>query len=235
MPRRQRWSDAELRDAVAASRSFGEVCSRLGLAAGGGTYASLHRHIARLELDDSQLPCLVDGRVRPLRSWTDDDLREAVKSSVSVAAVQRQLGYEPSGGMHRCIVGHIRRLGLDTRHFTGQAWARGTRGRCGYKPRSLAEILVRDSTYTNSGNLRKRLIASGLKEPRCERCGLDRWQGEPLPLALDHINGDPTDNRLENLRILCPNCHALTETWCGRNKRKTGRRTPTGRELRLRI
>lgn len=85
---------------------------------------------------------------------------------------------------------------------------------------TLEEILVRDSTYTDNAALRRRLIKAGLKDGRCERRALDSWMGESLPLALDHINGDHTDNRLQNLRILCPNCHALTDTWCSRNRKK---------------
>jgi hypothetical protein len=88
-----------------------------------------------------------------------------------------------------------------------------------YRPvMSLDEILVVNSTYTSTATLRRRLIKAGLKEARCESCGISEWQGQPLPLALDHINGVHTDNRLENLRILCPNCHALPDTWCVRNR-----------------
>ncbi len=65
-------------------------------------------------------------------------------------------------------------------------------------------------------------LRAGLKQKRCEECGIDSWMGQPVTLVLDHINGINNDNRLENLRILCPNCHALTETWCGRNRRSAG-------------
>jgi hypothetical protein len=62
-------------------------------------------------------------------------------------------------------------------------------------------------------------IKAGLQQRRCEECGLQRWRGQDLPLALDHVNGDHTNIRLTNLRILCPNCHALTDTWCARNRK----------------
>ena len=69
------------------------------------------------------------------------------------------------------------------------------------------------------GNLKRRLIVNGLKEPRCERCGIDAWLGEALTLALHHINGDNRDDRLENLSLLCPNCHSQTDNFAGRNRR----------------
>lgn len=146
-----------------------------------------------------------------------------MRACLTVSDVARRSGYQPNGGVHRLLVGHIRRPDLGTSHFDGQAWARDRdfKGR-GAIP--LDRILVTNSTYRNVPKLRKRLIAAGLKPDRYEECGLREWRGRPLPLALDHINDDHTDNRLENLRILCPNCHALTDTWCAR-----GRRSPTGR------
>src|SRR4051794_37763232 len=127
MPRPRTWTDDELRTAVAASRTLNEICRRLGLTAGGATQTSLRRHITRLGIDTTHLPMMVEGRPRARRSWTDDDLRQAVRESSSMAAVMRRLGYQPSGGMHRFISAHVRRLELDTSHFTGQSWAKGRR------------------------------------------------------------------------------------------------------------
>jgi transposase-like protein len=211
MPRARSWTDEQLVAAVAASRTLSEVCRRLGLRP--GKYDVLRRHIARLGLDAAHIPGSAVGSPSR-RRWTPADLETAVRASDSVSDVSRRLGYTPNGGVHRMIVGHIRAYGLDTSHFTGQRWARGRKVPGRSIP--LERILVRNSTYGSNSKLRKRLIEAGLLEPKCAECGLATWRGRPLPLHLDHINGDHTDNRLENLRILCPNCHALTDTWCRR-------------------
>src|SRR3954452_13093658 len=108
--------------------------------AGGGTYATLRRHIARLGVDDGHLPVATGGRIRARGRWDDEDLRLAVRDSATMAQVIRRLGYEPSGGTHRLVASRVRLLGLDTDHFIGRAWARGQRREVGVRAQPLSEI-----------------------------------------------------------------------------------------------
>jgi 5-methylcytosine-specific restriction endonuclease McrA len=155
----------------------------------------------------------------PTRRWTDDQLVEAVKNSVSYAQVIKALGLSgKSMSSYDTVKRHIARLGIDFSHFTGQAWV-GTRDLVPGKI-DLEKILVVNSTYQSTSSLKKRLVDDGLLEYRCSICGIDKWLDLPISLHLDHINGINNDNRLENLRLLCPNCHSQTETYAGRNIKK---------------
>ena len=130
-----------------------------------------------------------------------------------------RLGLRPAGGNYFILKRRIADYQISTDHLKGHGWSRGMR--IERKPKhSLAEVLVKNSPYP-SYKLKRRLFAAGLKSPWCEECG---WAQEAedgrVPLELDHINGERQDNRLENLRILCPNCHSLKVTHRGLNIRK---------------
>jgi len=94
-----------------------------------------------------------------------------------------------------------------------------------YPTKSLKELLAK-KTHWQSNKLRQRLLQDGVKSKLCESCKLFVWNDQPIPLELDHIDGDKTNNELNNLRMLCPNCHAQTDHYRGRNMRKYKERMP---------
>lgn len=96
----------------------------------------------------------------------------------------------------------------------------------------IEKILVKDSSYQS--NLKKRLIEAELKKDCCEICGIgNEWQGKTLTLQVHHINGNHKDNRIENLQILCPNCHSQTENYCAKNIKKHNYCADCGKEIAL--
>lgn len=152
------------------------------------------------------------------RSWDEYQLREAVRNSTSWSGVMRCLNLAVAGNSVQGVKVIANQLGLDVSHFKGHGWSKGlTNMPSPPQTISLSEILVEQSKYTSSKDLKRRLFKTGLEEKRCESCLNTQWMGGEIPLQLDHVNGKRSDNRIENLRILCPNCHALTPTWGGRN------------------
>jgi len=126
----------------------------------------------------------------------------------------RFLGYEPKGSNYRTLQRWAYKWTISTSHFDPNA---GRLAAIRRRQRPLEEVLVEHSTYPR-GHLKRRLLAAGLKRPTCELCGQgELWNGTPMSMILDHINGIANDHRLANLRILCPNCAATLETHCGRN------------------
>lgn len=153
------------------------------------------------------------------RKWTDSELITAVQQSLSYAEVLRKLGLRVAGGNYDAVKRRVMELKLNTTHMTGQVWNQGERFRAIKSARPLNEILVEHSTFINSNHLRERLLSEGLKEYKCECCNNTEWLGKPIKLELHHINGIKSDQRVENLQILCPNCHSYTENYRG-NKKK---------------
>jgi hypothetical protein len=147
--------------------------------------------------------------------FTEGEAQEAIGSSRSWTDSLRRLGYCPTGGNPATLKKYAARWRISTDHFDPYA---GVMDRIRRPKLPLEKILVEHSTYSRS-NLKRRLYEEGLKQPRCELCGQgEEWRGRHMSMILDHENGVRDDNRLENLRIVCPNCAATFDTHCGRAK-----------------
>ena len=204
-------SDEEIVEALESSKTYIEAVGKLAL-------GSKHRSPAPIKSIKRRLKKM--GRedlLKERRTYTKEMLEEAVKDSISLREVILKLHLAGKGGNYRTIKSYIAKWGIDISHFKGQGYLRGeTHNWSPKKP--LEDVLVENSSYTNTNSLRKRLLKEGVFEYRCSNCEKEIWEGVRIPLELDHINGDSSDNRKENLRLLCPNCHALTATYRGKNK-----------------
>lgn len=163
---------------------------------------------------------------------TDKEFIKAVAKSFSIAEVLKKLGLTIFGSAYKSFHLRVKELNLDTSHFTGQGHLKGKKHNWGIKI-PLKELLIQDSNKVLSSGFKKRIISAGLLKYECSKCKLgDKWCGEPITLQIDHINGNPFDHRIENLQILCPNCHTQTKTFCSKNKSGEGKSRSKVKKIR---
>lgn len=154
------------------------------------------------------------------KRWDENLLREAVKKSFSIRQVLQCLKLVEAGGNYEQIKKYIHFYKIETSHFLGKHANRGRKFPNKFIL-ALDELLVEGSSV-QSFKLKNRLFLEKIKFPKCEICGWAKQSEDGrIPVELDHINGKHNDNRIENLRILCPNCHSLQLTHRGRNKKKS--------------
>jgi hypothetical protein len=212
MPWKPRYTREQATEAISESDSWANALRRLGISPRGKNFATIRKWAAIWEIDSNHLPPYRPRRVAP--RFSEAEARVAIAASRSWSEALRRLDYCPTGGNPRTLQKWAARWGISTSHFdSGAASTAGLR----WRPRTpLEEILVQGSTYSRS-SLKERLYEEGLKQPICELCGQgENWHGRRMSMILDHINGIRDDNRLENLRIVCPNCAATLDTHCGR-------------------
>jgi hypothetical protein len=153
------------------------------------------------------------------------ELTIATKTSISYAEVLKKLGLKQSGSMQSRVKNEIKNLGLDISHFTGQSWCRGKNS---YQDKRIRkkyteEFIFKENSEVSNKVVKNRLMSNPSFEHKCELCSIKNWYDpfetkiKPVNLELDHINGNERDNRKENLRLICSNCHSFTPTYKGRN------------------
>lgn len=209
-----------LAEAASSSRTLSEALTKLGVDPKSPTRRYLLDRMRKLGVDTRHFES--EG-VR----WTKEVLQAAVGSSTNMCEVLRRLGLEVVGGQHTYISRRVKALGIDTSHFSAPP-------RSGDLRRRPPEELLVDQSQKLARRipgerLKRAMIALGAAE-QCTLCGTGgMWRERPLPLEVDHIDGNWRNNRPENLRLLCPNCHSTTDTYRGRGK---GLRTSARSEAR---
>ncbi|MFF7386965.1 HNH endonuclease signature motif containing protein [Streptomyces scabiei] len=204
------YTKERLAEAARGARTLSEALGTLGVAPKSSTRRYVFQRMKKLGVDVSHFE-------REGVKWTREILEEAVTASTNMCEVLRCLGLEVVGGHHTHISRRIKAYGIDTSHFqmpTQRGKAR--------RPRTPESMLVEQEAgqarRIPSDRLKWAMTTTGVPE-QCTMCGTDAvWRGRPLPLEVDHINGNWRDNRIENLRFLCPNCHSTTDSYRGRGK-----------------
>ncbi|WP_435131873.1 HNH endonuclease [Actinacidiphila sp. bgisy144] len=196
--------------AVAPSQTLSEALRRLGVDPRSPTRKYVRELIRRHGIDTSHLR-------REGTRWTKEALAPAVAASTTMCEVLRRLGLDVTGGHHTHITRRVRALGIDTSHFAPPSRQGERRGRP--SPESLLVVQAPARARRIPGDrLKRALLARGVPE-QCAHCGTGPvWRGRPLPLEVDHVDANWRDNRAPNLRLLCPNCHAATDSYRGRAK-----------------
>jgi hypothetical protein len=189
---------------------------------GARPYRNLRRHLFKrfddYGIDVSHMPRRIRGG--PILKPAPEELRQAAAVSSSIAGALRALEKQENSRSRALLRQWFAEEGIDTAHFLGQAHLRGKPGPTPRK--SAADILIKHDRphRTRTVLLRRALREVGVPE-RCDRCSTPpQWNGKPMTLEIDHINGDWSDDQRENLRLLCPNCHAITSTWCRGGRRR---------------
>ncbi len=205
-------SKEEFSEIIEKSTSYSNALANFGFSGG------RHKHLIEKRVKEENVNISHFNIRKRGKIWSksEEEFAEIVAKSKSYNGILKYYG-ETNPGFIATIKNRIKKENVDTSHFNPN-WYNEQKTHKAGRHFKLEEILVKNSTFSKGAVLKKKLCNANLKEDKCEICEIGNvYNGKPLTLQLDHINGIHSDNRIENLRILCPNCHSQTETFCGRN------------------
>lgn len=220
------YTDEEFEQAVKDSKTMKEVMVKLGMTKSGGNYKIITKKAEKLNISLVHLykkeKHKRENNPDNINTKTDEQIKEAVKEHTSIRSVILSFGLKENGTNNRGIRNKITELKLNIDHFLGQGHLLD--GEHNWAVKMVEEdIYIEDSKYKENSyrNLKKRLINENLIEDKCSDCGIgNEYNGKPITIQLHHINGNRKDNRVENLQMLCPNCHSQTDNFCFKNSIK---------------
>jgi hypothetical protein len=199
------------------SSTFKEMLLKLDLLPIESNYKTLKKYLQKYNIDYSNIKTKRNSTNKA--KYDEINLRNIISSSLTFREVLKKLELDTHGNNYKTIHKYINKYNIDISHFNPNLIRANKLHAFNKIP--TEKILVENSEYVNTNNLKNRLYKEELKERKCELCGQDEnWCGKHMSLILDHINGINNDHRYENLRIVCPNCNATLPTHCGKNMLK---------------
>lgn len=164
-----------------------------------------------------ELKAYEHANISKVYKLSNKEFEDLIKSSFSSSECLRKLKLSTKGSASRTTLKRrIKELVLDTSHFKAGGYSTFNKN----SKYTLEKILIENSSYTSTSSLKIKLLKENLLTYECNICKIQEWNSKPITLQLDHINGVNNDNRIENLRLLCPNCHSQTDTYAGKNNAK---------------
>lgn len=156
-------------------------------------------------------------KILGFRNCSIEQIKKYVEESFSIAQVLKKMRLKCTGGNYTYFHKVIRENNIDISHFTGKLWCKGKHTDTYSRP---IEDYLNNEAPISSTKLRRKLLNNGIKINKCELCGITSWNDAPLVMHLHHKDGNHFNNNLDNLQILCPNCHSQTDTYSGKKNKE---------------
>lgn len=202
------WTNEQLLAEFPKANSIHDLANKLGLVS---VTTTLKRVCKELNLDLKSLK-----RKYSRYNVDSNKLSEIIKNSLSYRQVLSKLGIAPAGGNYTSLKKRIKKYNIDISHFTGQSWNKGIN----FGPKRPIEDYLSNKYSISSHKLRLRLIKEKFLKAKCNSCKKTTWLNKSIALELHHKDGNHENNNLSNLELLCPNCHAYTDTYRGKNQER---------------